>query len=429
MPSRTIEIDYVSRVEGEGALYVRLKGKEATEVRLDIFEPPRLFEALLVGREHTEAPDVTSRICGICPIAYQLSSAQAMEDALGIDVGAPVRELRRLIFCGEWIESHALHVFFLHAPDFLGHADGLTAASEHPEEMRRGLRIKKLGNAIIAVLGGRSIHPVNIRIGGFHRMPNEEELRPLLPELRWAREAMEASLRWLAGFSFPNYERDYELVALRHPEQYPICEGRIASSSGLDIAVQSYDANFYEEQVPGSNALRSSMRGRGAYLCGPLARFNLSFDRLDAEVQQVARAIGLQVPCRNPFKSLLVRGIEILESIVEATRLIEAYRRPARAFVESCPRPATGCGCTEAPRGLLYHRYSLDEAGIIRQATIVPPTAQSLRTIEDDVQAFGPVLAGMGAQPARLLAQRVVRNHDPCISCSTHGIRIDFDRW
>jgi coenzyme F420-reducing hydrogenase alpha subunit len=420
MATRTIKIDYLGRVEGEGALSLALKGERVERVRLDIFEPPRLFEALLRGRALMDAPDITSRVCGICPVAYQLSCAQALEDALGIEVEKPIQQLRRLLYCGEWIESHALHVFMLHAPDFLGVADGFAMAREHPEAVRRALSIKKTGNALVALLGGRAIHPVNARVGGFHRVPATSELRALLEELRQAHEMMRESVRWLSELEFPRFERDYEFVALSHATEYPICTGSLASSSGLDISVRSYDQHFVEEQVSGSTALRSSMRGRGAYLCGPLARFNLNFSRLSSEAQDLVRDVGLQVPCRNPFKSLLVRGVEIFYALGEAMRIIDEYRPPQRPFAEVVPREAIGYGCTEAPRGILYHRYSLDEAGLIREVKIVPPTSQNLRTIEDDVRQLGPELARLPPERSRMLAARAVRNHDPCISCSTH---------
>ncbi|MBI5549787.1 MAG: nickel-dependent hydrogenase large subunit [Deltaproteobacteria bacterium] len=420
MTTRTIKIDYLGRVEGEGALGVHLRGDKVERLRLDIFEPPRLFEGFLRGRLFTEVPDITSRVCGICPVAYQLSSAQALEDALGVEVEEPIRQLRRLIYCGEWIESHGLHVFMLHAPDFLGFTDGFSMAREHPKAVQRALGIKKTGNALVALLGGRAIHPVNTRVGGFHRAPSPSELRALLPELEVARDAMRESLQWLSGFDFPEFEREYEFVALSHPSEYPFCDGRLASSSGLDISVRSFDQHFTEEQVDGSTALRSSMRGRGAYLCGPLARFNLSFSRLSTEAQDLAREIGVQAPCRNPFKSLLVRGIEIFYALDEAMRLIERYRPPQRPFAEVVPREATGYGCTEAPRGILYHRYSMDAAGVIREARIVPPTTGNLRSIEEDLRRLGPELSRLSPAQSRILAARAVRNHDPCISCSTH---------
>jgi sulfhydrogenase subunit alpha len=426
--TRTISVDVLARVEGEGALFIRLKDGVAEEVRLRIFEPPRFFEGFLRGRSQLEVPDITARICGICPVAYQMSSCHAIEDALGVRVEGPLRALRRLLYCGEWIESHALHVFLLHAPDFLGYQDALGMAKDHPDAVKCGLRIKKAGNAIVTLLGGREIHPINVRVGGFYRAPSREELEVLLPELAWAEGAVRESLEWLSSFTFPDFERDYEFVALRHPDEYPFCEGRIVSSKGLDIAIGQYDAHFEEHQVPHSTALHARIRGRGPYFCGPLARFNLNFDRLQDVAKEAAIAIGLPVPCRNPFKSILARGIEMLHAFAEASAIIRAYAPPERPFVDVPTRAGTGYGATEAPRGLLYHRYSVDETGTITDACIVPPTSQNQKTIEDDLFQMAPVLAELSHRDATWRAEQAVRNYDPCISCSTHFLTLEIER-
>ena len=422
--TRTLHVDYLTRVEGETALTLRLEGDKATDVRLAIFEPPRFFEALLRGRSYLEAPDITSRICGICPAAYLMSACHAVEDALGVQVDGPLRDLRRLLYCGEWIESHALHVFLLHAPDFLGYPDALSMAKEHGEWVQRGLRIKKAGNALMSILGGRSIHPINVRVGGFYGLPRRAELEAHLPELRWGREATAQALEWMAGFSFPELEREYEFVSLRHPSEYPLMGGRIVSSEGLDIPVSGWDAHFVEEQVPYSTALHARRVGGGAYLCGPLARFNLNHDRLEPEAREAARRAGLSVPCRNPFRALLVRLVEVLHAFTLAIRLIEGYVEPPVAHVDTPARAGTGFGATEAPRGLLYHRYTLDADGAILDARIVPPTSQSQRSIEDDLRVLAPRLASAPIEEATRLAEQAIRNHDPCISCAAHFLTL-----
>jgi coenzyme F420-reducing hydrogenase alpha subunit len=425
---RRIQVDYLARVEGEGSLTLRMAGERVVEARFSIFEPPRLFEALLRGRSYREAPDITSRICGICPVAYLLSACHAMEDALGIRVEGPLRALRRLLYCGEWIESHALHVFLLHAPDFLGYPDGIAMARDHRAWVERGLRIKKAGNAIVRLMGGREIHPVNVRVGGFYRAPSRAELETLFPALEAARGDAAASLAWMSTFPFPELERDYEFVALRHPDEYPFTEGRLVSSGGLDIALRDYDEHTVEEQVPYSTALRSRLKGRGAYLCGPLARFTLNFERLDPETQQLARAAGLTPPCRNPSRMLLVRLVEIHHALTEAIRIISSYTPPPAPFVDAPPRAATGYGGTEAPRGFLYHRYTIDEHGTILDAKIVPPTAQNQRAIEGDLFALAPHLVALPNDDATARAEQAIRNHDPCISCSAHFLTLRVER-
>jgi sulfhydrogenase subunit alpha len=427
-PTRTIKVDILARVEGEGALYVKLKGDQVQEVKLKIYEPPRFFEALLRGRNFAEAPDITARICGICPIAYQMSAVHAMEDACGVKVDGQLRELRRLIYCGEWIESHTLHVYMLHAPDFLGYQDAMQMAKDHPGVVQRGLQLKKTGNAIVTLLGGREIHPVNVRVGGFYKLPSRSELSDLAERLKWARDAALETVRWVAGMPFPDFERDYIFVALRHPHEYPFNDGRLVSNGGLAIPISEYEANFTEEHVQHSNALHSVLKPQGAYSVGPLARYSLNFDRLSPLAQEAAREAGLAPVCRNPFKSIIVRSVEIVYACDEALRIIEQYERPEKPAIEIHPRAATGYGCTEAPRGILYHRYRLDEQGAILEAKIVPPTSQNQKTIEQDLGQFVSKFLNLSEEDLRWQCEQAVRNYDPCISCATHFLRLEIER-
>lgn len=426
--TRTIRVNTLARVEGEGALYIKFKGDRVADVKLNIYEPPRLFEAFLRGRYCAEAIDITSRICGICPVAYQMSAAHAMERALGIQVDAPIRLLRRLFYCGEWIESHALHVYMLHAPDFLGYPDAIAMARDHRAVVEKGLRLKKIGNRIVAVLGGREIHPISAAIGGFYKIFSRNELRELADDLEWALEASLDTVKLVAGFEFPDFEQDYEFVALRHPDEYPFNEGRLISNHGLDINAAEYEDHFSEIHVEHSNALWSVMKGRGTYLVGPMARFNLNFDRLPAVAQDAARAAGLEPPVKNPFRSIVVRAVEIVFACAEALRIIREYDPPSRPRVEAPNRANIGHAITEAPRGSLYHRYEIDENGLIVTAKIVPPTSQNQSRIEEDLRAFASQLVTRPIDEATWKCEQAVRNYDPCISCATHFLKVSIDK-
>jgi coenzyme F420-reducing hydrogenase alpha subunit len=428
MATKTIRVDMLARVEGEGALDLRIEDGKVSSVELRIFEPPRLFEGLLRGRAFTEAPDITSRICGICPIAYQMSSVLAMENAIGVSVNGPLRALRRLIYCGEWIESHALHMVMLHAPDFLGYPDAIQMARDHGEMVKAGLALKKTGNEIMRVVGGREIHPINVKVGGFYRVPAKRELAPLSEDLKRARDAAVVILRWAAGFSFPEFEREYEFVSLSHPSEYPINEGRVVSSRGIDILVEDYDLEFEERHVAHSTALQSVVRRRGSYLVGPMARYSLNFDRLPAAVQSLAQDVGLDSACRNPFKSILVRGIETVFACEEALRLIEAYEQPDLPSVPVAPRAGIGHGATEAPRGICYHVYEIDGEGNILTARIVPPTSQNQLSIEEDLREVATRNMAMADDVLRDRCEQTIRNYDPCISCSTHFLKLSVHR-
>jgi len=428
MKSRTIKVDYLARVEGEGALYVKIQGDKVVDVKLKIFEPPRFFEAFLRGRRFSEAPDITARICGICPIAYQMSAVHAMEDAFGVKVEGPLRDLRRLIYCGEWIESHTLHVYMLHAPDFLGFQDAIQMARQHPEIVKRGLQLKKAGNEIVSLVGGREIHPINVKVGGFYRAPTRSDLAPLLERMKWARDAALDTVQWVSQLSIPEFEQDYVFVSLSHPDEYPFNEGRLVSSRGLDISVHDYDDNFTEEHVAYSNALHSVLKPHTPYHVGPLARYSLNFDRLSPIAQEAARSAGLGPVCRNPFQSIIVRSIEILQACNEAIELIERYQPPDDPSVAVHPRAARGYACTEAPRGTLYHRYRIDESGTIRDAKIVPPTSQNQKTIEQDLWQFIPKHVQDSQNELRWRCEQAIRNYDPCISCATHFLKLDLER-
>jgi coenzyme F420-reducing hydrogenase alpha subunit len=428
MATRTIRVDQLARVEGEGALDLYISDGRVTSAQLRIFEPPRLFEALLRGRSYAETPDIVARICGICPIAYQMGAVHAIEDAFGIEVGGQLRALRRLIYCGEWIESHALHVLMLHAPDFLGYPDAIAMSRDHGDRVRGGLALKKAGNDIIRVLGGREIHPVNVKTGGFYRLPTDAELAGLAESLKRASELAVALVRWVAGFPFPAFERDYEFVALHHPDEYPLNEGRLVSNRGLNIAISDYDTEFEERQVAHSTALHSMLRRRGSYLVGPLARYALNFDRLPQSIQKLAREAGLGPVCTNPFRSIVVRAIEIAYACEEALRIIAAYEPPPAASVPFEPCTGTGFGCTEAPRGICWHRYDIEADGSIATARIVPPTSQNQPSIEEDLVLVADEIVDQPDDVIRGRCEQSIRNYDPCISCSTHFLKLAVHR-
>ena len=426
--SRTIKVDYLARVEGEGALHIKIKDGEVKDAKLKIFEPPRFFEAFLQGRRFDEAPDITARICGICPIAYQMGSSHAMENALGVTVDRALRDLRHLIYCGEWIESHALHVFMLHAPDFLGYEDAVQMAKDHPDLVKTGLRLKKAGNAIMEIVGGREIHPINLRVGGFYRVPSKGEIESLREEIEWGAAAARSTLTTLAALEFPDFERDYEFVAMRHPTEYAILDGRIVSNKGCDIAINEFEDEFQEIHVEHSTSLQAQRKGHGSYLVGPMARYNINFDRLSPEVQQAALQAGLEETCNNPFKSILIRCVELIHSFDLALKLIESYDEPAHSSVSVEPRESSGVGCTEAPRGICWHKYSMDNSGIIQTARIVPPTSQNQSCIEEDMWHFAAQNLDLDDDRLQWVCEQGIRNYDPCISCSCHFLNLTVER-
>ncbi|HYA22417.1 MAG TPA: Ni/Fe hydrogenase subunit alpha [Thermoproteota archaeon] len=424
--SKEIKVEYLARVEGEGSLHIKLKDGKVEDLSLRIFEPPRFFEAFLVGRSYMEVPDITARICGICPVAYQMSSARALEKVVGLDVPDDVRKLRKLLYLGEYIESHVLHAYLLHAPDFLGYESALEMAKDHPDIVKAALKLKQWGNRIMEIIGGRSVHPVSPRVGGFHKAPGGDDLSPLLTNLDETKRTAFDAIDWAMGLKYPDLDRDTEYVSLWKKDEYPMLDGRIRSSKGIDVPEEDFEKVCVESQVSYSTARRYMIRGKTPYVVGPQARVNLNHEKLAPEVQDKARELGISFPISNPYKSIIARTLETAHSVIEAEKIIREYRPPASPYVKREPRAGEGAAITEAPRGMLFHRYSIGPDGIVKKASIVSPTSQNQTSIEADLLELAPKLASMQNDKATWLCEQTVRNYDPCISCSAHFLKLDL---
>jgi sulfhydrogenase subunit alpha len=422
------EVAGLTRVEGEGSLKLVVRDGVVIESQLAIFEAPRYFEQLVIGRTPDEVLDIVARICGICPVAYQMSAVHAFEDLAGVVVEPAVRSLRRLLYCGEWIESHALHVYLLHAPDFLGCNNAVELAALDRVAVERGLALKKAGNRIVAVLGGRPIHPVSVRVGGFSKVPTRRDFEGLRADLDAALVHAIGTADWVASFTAPDFERDERFVSLRHPTEYPMSDGRIVSSDGVDLAPTDWEAVFHEEQVPWSHALQARMPDRVPYLLGPAARITLAGDQLHPTARAALDRIGLaEAIRRNPYWSIAARAIELVHAVAEAIDIIDGYVPPDRAAQPWTPGPGTASWATEAPRGLLFHHYELDERGRIATAKIVPPTSQNQAAIEADMTSFAPSILDQPHDVATHRLEQLIRSYDPCISCATHFLDLTVE--
>jgi coenzyme F420-reducing hydrogenase alpha subunit len=418
---REFKVPYITRVEGEGSLSLRVHDGVVTEARLRIFEAPRYFERLVVGRTGDEVIDIVARICGICPIAYQMTAAHAFEDLYGVEIDPSVRALRRLLYCGEYIQSHALHLYMLHAPDFLGYPSVLAMAADHRAVVERGLATKRTGNRLISLLGGRPVHPVSVRVGGFSRAPRRHDLDPIRNDLDQAVAWAKDTVALVSSWATPELEHAQPLVALRHPSEYPYNDGRIVSTDGLDLAPGAWTEAFEEEHVEGTNALHARTRDGRVYLLGPTARLALAADRLHPLAAEALAASGLAGEIRtNIHRSIVARAVELLGALAEARDLIDAYRAPAEPRVPFTPRPGVAAWSTEAPRGLLHHRYEVDADGHVTAAQIVPPTSQNQGAIEADLAAFAPSVLDLPHEEATHRLEMLIRAYDPCISCATH---------
>ncbi|WP_058451458.1 Ni/Fe hydrogenase subunit alpha [Legionella maceachernii] len=425
---RVIEVPILARVEGEGALKIEIKNNQIQSLQLKIYEPPRLFEKFLEQRDYSEVLDIVARICGICPVAYQMSATQAIEHCFRMKPSPWVREMRRLFYCGEWIESHSLHIHLLALPDLFGFKNAPEMAKIYPLEVRRGLRLQGIGNAIMRLLGGRSVHPVGARVGGFYKAPSSDAVRSILQKVKDSFEECEGLIRWLATLPLGKNDQDFICVSLFHPEEYPMNEGRIISDQGLDIAIEEFEAHFKEHQTPYSNALHCLLQDR-PYLVGPLARLNRNHEHLPGRIKELLQQLGIHFPSKNMHHSILARAVEVYFCLLEAARILENYSLPDLPFTEVKIVPGKGYGCTEAPRGLLWHCFEIDENGFVKSARIVPPTSQNQARIEEDLrlslQQFGLEKSN---DELRNFSELLIRNYDPCISCSTHFLTLDVTR-
>ena len=430
MNNRHIEINVpvLARVEGEGALDLRIDNGVITDLKLRIYEPPRYFEKFLEGRSYTDVADTVARICGICPVAYQMSAINAIESIFKVQLSPWARGMRRLMYCGEWIQSHSLHIHMLAAPDFLGFKSVIEMSQEYGDEVRRGLKLQGLGNDLIRFTGGRSVHPVNVRAGGFFHAPDETAASELLDRLVAARQDAAELVAWTASLDLADDEQSFISVSLQHADEYAMDRGRLVSDSGLDIAFEEFDEHFRELHVPQSTALHCLLHDQ-PYLVGPLARLNNNLDSLPEETRALLDSTGIVFPSRNMFHSIVARALEVHYALNEAIRLLQNYQQAEHASEPVEVQAGVGFGCTEAPRGFLWHRYELDSNGLVVSARIVPPTSQNQARIEQDI---GAALNHFGLEQEdhalQLHAEKVIRNYDPCISCATHFLKMNVER-
>jgi sulfhydrogenase subunit alpha len=427
MADRVIEVPLLTRVEGEGRLRLVVEGGRVQQAELSIFEAPRYFEALLRGRDAAEVPDIVARICGICPVAYQLSALAAIESAWDCEPGPEVGALRRLLYCGEWVQSHALHVFLLHAPDYLGFPSAAEMAATYRERVEQGLRLKKAGARLMEVVGGRAIHPVTPVVGGFSRTPDLAEVQALRPLLAAALDDAVDATAWAAGLPTPELDAPPVWVALGG-ERYPMVAAREVWISGrAPVALEDWESAFVESQVQRSNALYCHLLDGTPYLCGPLARLAHHAERLHPVAARALQATGLALPLTNPYRSIVARCVELVHALADALDLVDAYRPLTAGPAPARSRDAVGFGATEAPRGLLWHRFELGADGRVRSARIVPPTSQNQARIEQDLVALGPELLPLDLPAATLRCEQLVRAYDPCISCATHFLQLTIE--
>lgn len=423
-----VKVDYVSRVEGHGNIVVVAKGDEVKEVRFEVTEPPRFFESMLRGRPYDQAPLITSRICGICSNGHVLASITAMENALGVTPSDQTMLLRRLLLHGETIQSHVLHAYFLVAPDFLGVGSVIPLVQTHPDVVKRALRMKKLGNDICDVVGGRAVHQIAAVVGGFTHLPDPTQLRELRQRLDDVGPDLEATVALFAGLSMPAFDHPTEYLSLKSAATYAYFGDLILSSKGDITPVRHYREKVKERVVPHSSA-KHCRSDKDTFMVGAMARVNNGFQYLSDGAKVAAGNLGLSPQATNPYLNTVAQLIETVHCIDDARTIIDTLLAtglaPEPPVVEV--REGHGVGAVEVPRGTLYHEYGVDRHGLITDANLIIPTGQNLANLESDMWALAPSVIPQGADAAQMAMEMLVRAYDPCISCSTHVIVLPRD--
>lgn len=424
MVEHKINVEYISRVEGEGAIDLFVSGDgELKDVNVRIYEPPRFFEAFMVGRKYDELMELAARICGICPVSHEISALRAVEDAMGIEVSEETKKLRKLLAMSAYVSSHVLSIYFLTLPDYYGCNDLFEVAKENPRLFKKGLELKKLGNDLTQLIGGKSVHPVTAVVGRFTNTITKKDADVLRRRFLEAKNDALETVDLFKELDIPKFTRKCEHVALHRPDGYAINEGRLATTEGVLASQRDYRAYIEETQVPHSTGKHSTIKGRSSFLVGPLARVNINFDQLSADAKKAAKSAGLSIPDFSPFNSPLARAIEVVHCFDECVEILETM-----PYSED-PKPVKvkageGYAITEAPRGVNYHHYSLNRNGVTTHVDITPPTAQNYKNMEMDLWEFVPPMLDLPDEEIAHKCEMLIRTYDPCISCSVHTVKI-----
>lgn len=427
MTQVNINVHYLTRVEGHGNIILNAKDGKIEDLKWEVIEAPRLFEAMLRGRHYSDVSMIASRICGICSIAHSTASIQATEAAFGIKPSEQTVLLRRLLYASEFLESHVLHAYFLAAPDCLGVGSVFPLLETHKEVVVRAVRLKNLAYNLAEVIAGRKTHPLSLIVGGFAKLPDPEALKHIRQRLADAVPDLEATVELFKSLKFPEFERETEYIALQNPEKYALINGQIASSDAGISPLSDYLKVTNEFCVPHSTA-KYTKNKRDSYMVGALARFNLNHKQLSPLAQKAAAELGLNAPCHNPFMITVAQVVESLHVAEEAIGIIDTLlangikEEPVKIKVKA----GRGIGAVEAPRGILFHDYIYDDKGIVQKANCIIPTNQNHNNIQKDMETLVPQIIKQPEDKIRLTLEMLVRAYDPCISCSTHALKVEL---
>lgn len=425
----TIDVNYVTRVEGHGRIIVNTKEGVVKEVKLSITEANRFFENFVKGMQPAEVPWIVSRICGICCVGHQLTATKAVESALGIQVGPQTVLLRKLLTESQFLQSHVLHVYFLAVPDYLGVKSVLPLAKSHPDVVKRALRLKKLANDYTAMFGGRTLHPMANTLKGFRKLPSLDAIAALRKRVVEAIPDIEETVRIAKTLKIPPYERETEYVSLKHPDEYALYDGEVYSSDTKSTVPVSQYREVTNEFTVAHSTTKWSRWHRDSYFAGALARVNNNFEQLLPQAKQVAEELGLKVPCYNPYMNNVAQVVEVVHCAYNSVRMLDEVLGSGlkEEDISYQVKAGRGAGSCEVPRGILFHEYEFNEEGRCIDGNAVIPTSQNINNVEQDMKAFVPeMLPAMSKEELTLHMEMLLRAYDPCISCSVHMLDVEF---
>ncbi len=422
-----VGIEHITRVEGHGNIIIDVKEGKIRELRMDIVESPRFFEAMALGRTYKEVAHITSRICGICAVTHTTTSIKAIESALGFEPSTQTIKLRKLLLNAEFIQSHILHVYFLTAPDFFRVGSVFGMVKDNKDDVLRGMRLKTLANDLCALIGGRHIHPITLKIGSFSKIPELKDLEAFKKRIEESRDEIDETVKFFKNLQTPEFERETEYISLTNPSEYALYDGNIKSSDNGETAPVDYLDRVKEYVVPHSTS-KHAKSGRDSYMVGALARFNNNYEQLHPKAKEVAEEMGLKHPCYNPYMNNIAQVAETVHCFENSIGLIEELLSSGiqEEELELEAKAGSGVGATEAPRGTLYHEHRLDDNGKITYANYIIPTGQNLSNIENDLKALVPNILNKQRDDVILDIEMLVRAYDPCISCATHLMKVEF---
>lgn len=420
----TLDIHHLARVEGHGDLFVEIqKGKEP-RVEMRVTEGTRLFEAFLREHCYSEVSHIMSRICGICSHSHAVAALRAVEAAMQIEPDPQTIQLRKLMLIGDMLESHALHINFLALPDYLGVRNVVEMLPQYRKEVKRALQLKKLGNDLMELIGGRHTHPLCAVVGGFTHVPTSAQLQSIRKRFHSAIPDAEAQIELMGSFNEPKLVRRSQYLAVRHPTEYPIHDGVLATDKGLQIPAHEYQNLIEERNVPYAHAKFSEIKGE-PYVAGSLARLNVASNQLSDNAKRMASKVGLKLPSYDIFQMNLGQAVEYLHYLEHALEILDdLINQDLEAkVVYHKIRAGRSAAAVEAPRGVLIHQYRLNARGKVLAADVITPTAMNYANIEADVRALAPELLELSKEEAELRLNMLIRAYDPCISCSVHYVQ------